>query len=272
MSEVNLRRAVHEDFAALGSLWKECFGDTEGFISAFFSALPTLGGGVVAEIDGCIAGAAYALTGQSVITPGNSHSRVGYIYGVGVAEKYRSHGIGRSATLAARELAYALGADIIATLPAEESLYAWYESILGVNHRLYRTKTELESRALADVAPISAEEYLTRREAILAARPHLCLSPASAEFENAMLREYGGGLYAVGECAIAAAYVENGKAVVRELLGKAEQETLCAYAAAVGAALNCPTAELWQACEKGQSYIAADSPLPSDFVWNLSFD
>lgn len=272
MSEVSLRRAEHADFAALGALWEECFGDTEGFISAFFAALPTLGGGVVAEINGRIAGAAYVLTGQSVITPPNPPARAGYIYGVGVGEKYRSHGIGRRVTLAARELAYALGADIVATLPAEESLYAWYEDILGVKYRLYRAKTELESRALADVAPISAEEYLARRETILAAKPHLCLSPTATEFENAMLREYGGGLYAVGEGAIAAAYIENGKAVVRELLGKAQPETLCAYAAAVGAALNCPTAELWQESEKWQSYIAADCPLPSDFVWNLSFD
>lgn len=272
MSEVSLRRAEQGDFAALGALWEECFGDTEGFISAFFSALPALGGGVVAELDGRIAGAAYALTGQSVIIRANPPARVGYIYGVGVGEKFRSHGIGRRVTLAARELAYALGADTIATLPAEEGLYAWYEDILGVKHRLYRTKTELESRAFADVAPISAEEYLMRREAILAARPHLHLSPASMEFENAMLREYGGGLYAVGEGAIAAAYVESGKAVVREVLGKAPPETLYAYAAAVGAALDCPAAELWQASDKGQSYIAADRPLPSDFVWNLSFD
>lgn len=272
MSEAILRRAEHRDFAALAALWEECFGDTEGFINSFFSALPSLGGGVVAEIDGHIAGAAYALMGQSLITEDVSPARVGYIYGVGTGEKYRSHGLGRRVTLAARELACALGADIIATLPAEESLYAWYEAILGVKFRLYRAKTELESRAFANIVPLSAEEYLTRRENLLAERPHLRLSLASLEFENAMLREYGGGLYAVGETAIAAAYVENNKAVVREISGKVPQETLCAYAAAVGVALDCPAAELWQASAKGQSYIAADRPLPDGFVWNLSFD
>ena len=39
-----------EDIPALSALWKECFGDSDGFIRKFFAALPSIGGGAVAEI------------------------------------------------------------------------------------------------------------------------------------------------------------------------------------------------------------------------------
>lgn len=283
MSDIILRRAERADYPALGKLWRECFGDSDGFIEAFFAALDSIGGGMVAECDGCIAGAAYAICDAQLVLPGDTPLCVGYIYGVGVHDNYRSRGIGRAVTRAAKELALALGAQIISTLPAEDGLYPWYEDVIGVKKLMSRTCTNLSSSPAVSVAPISASDYNARRESICSSLPHLSLSIAAMEFEAAFLREYGGGLFAVGDGAIAAAYVDNDRAVVRELLGAAES-LQCDYAAAVGAALYTETVELWRECGFAESgvhantpghidgYIAADRPLPAGLVWGISFD
>lgn len=283
MSEIILRRAERADYPALGELWRECFGDSDRFIEAFFAALDSIGGGMVAECDGCIAGAAYAICDAQLVRPGDTPLRVGYIYGVGVHDNYRSRGIGRAVTRAAKELALTLGARIISTLPAEDGLYPWYEDVIGVKKRMSRTCTSLYSSPTVSVVPISATDYNARRESICLSLPHLRLFPAAMEFEAAFLREYGGGLFAVGDGAIAAAYVDNDRAVVRELLGAAES-LRCEYAAAVGAALGTETVELWRECGFAESgvhanevghidgYIAADRSLPDGLVWGISFD
>lgn len=283
MNDITLRCIQPRDEAALAALWRECFGDSDGFITAFLAAINTLGGGVAAEVDGRVVGAAYALCAQTLVCPGGASSRVGYIYGVGVDGASRSRGIGRAVTRAARALALGLGADIIATLPAEPGLYAWYEDVLDVHRRLCRRCTRLNSAPGVPVAPISGTDYLARRETICAERPHLMLSPAAIEFEAAFLAEYGGGLFAVGGDAVAAAYVENDRAVVRELLG-APRGMLRQYATAVGAALGAATCELWQEYAPGgapdgaldgnmtEGYIATDLPLPDGIIWGVSFD
>lgn len=283
MNDITIRHIKERDEAALTALWRECFGDSDGFIAAFLAAINTLGGGVAAECGGRIVGAAYAICAQTLVCPGGKNTRVGYIYGVGVLGDYRSRGVGRAVTRAARQLALDLGAELISTLPAEAGLYAWYEDVIGAKMQLGRRCTHLASAPGAAVAPISGADYLARREIICAALPHLTLTPAAIEFEAAFLREYGGGLFAVGDGAIAAAYVEDGRAVVRELLGApcgAHEEC----AAAVGAALGTATTELWRECapggapesapdgQKTEGYIASDSPLPEGIIWGVSFD
>lgn len=286
MNELTLRPIEKRDEAALAALWRACFGDSDGFIAAFLTAISTLGGGVAAEVDGRVVGAAYAICAQALRTPDGASARVGYIYGVGVDSSCRSRGIGRAVTRAARELALGLGAEIIATLPAEGGLYAWYEDVLGVRMRLCRRCTRVDSAPGVPVAPISGADYLARREVICAARPYIALTPAAIEFEAAFLAEYGGGLYSVGGDAVAAAYVENGRAVVRELLG-APRGMERQYAAAVGAALGAATVEQWRECAPGgapecalyendeditEGYIATDCPLPDGIIWGVSFD
>lgn len=273
MSELILRRVQRRDYAALSALWKACFDDTDAFIRQFFETLDSLGGGIAAEIDGHIVGAAYALTALELVDRDGSSQRVGYIYGVGVHREYRSHGVGRAVTLAAAELARDLGAVIIATLPAEDGLYAWYEEILDTRFRLYRKKYVLDSaQTLTDaVSAVSVREYLSARENMLQGVPHLRPDAAAMEFETALLREYGGGLYRVGS-AIAAAYIEDGCTIVRELICADAQQNSLSAACAVGRYLGMDKVTLFLPSDTGESYILSDRKLPDGCAWNISFD
>ena len=269
MSDFELREYRRDDVPALSALWTECFGDGPGFTEKFFAALPGMGSGVAAVRGGEILGAAYTLNAQELVC-GEGARRVGYIYGVGVSARARSQGVGGALVHAVRALSLNLGAQVISTLPAEASLYAWYEKLLGVTPRLYRARRQIACRAASPVTPLSAAEYAHRREELLHGRPHLRLSACSMEFEGQLLAEYGGGFFAA-EGGIGAAYLDDGTALVRELLC-ASPAAEDAAAAASGAYLGAETAELFLPAEKGEAYIAADGDIPAGCVWGLSFD
>lgn len=268
MSGFALREYRAGDVSALSALWYDCFGDSEGFIKSFFDALPALGGGIVAHCGEEIAGAAYALCCQTLIG-GGSERRAGYIYGVGVNRRFRSLGIGAALTRAACTLSKRLGAEIVATLPAEESLYGWYEKTAGLSVQLYRERRAVECASLLPVTPLTATDYSARRETLLHDTVHLRLTDAAAEFEGALLREYGGGYFAVSDGA-AAVCMEDGRAVIKELLCPCG--SIGEAAASLGAHLSAREALLFLPAERGEKYIAADTSLPSGCIWGLSFD
>lgn len=270
-ARVTYREYRAEDIPALSALWKECFGDSDGFIKSFFAALPSIGCGAVAEVGGEFAGAAYAITAQELVTPHGGARRVGYIYGVGVHERFRGLSLGIGVTETAARLARGRGAEIIATLPADEGLYKFYEKTLGARRQLCRERVRIAPAEGAEVTRIGSEEYLRRREALLAERVHLRLDGAAMAFEEAMLTEYSGGLFAVND-GIAAAYIDGEHAIIPELLLPSGQGNAHECAAAVCAALGAAAGELLLPSAQGESYIAADCAIPADCVWNLSFD
>lgn len=275
MSDFSLREYRADDIPALKALWLACFDDTPRFVDEFFAALPAIGGGVLAEADGAIQGAAYTIDALELVCVGTVSAKVGYIYGVGVYEAARGQGIGAALDHAIYKLSRARGADIVATLPAEDSLYGWYEDILGVKTALYRESRIFDcaprGKAYAQAARISAAEYGAARESLLSNAPHIRLSPAALEFEEALLREYGGGLYAVSG-GIAAGCMEGGRSVIKELLLDADVPGKQAAGCAVGAAMGADVLTLLIPAESGEKYIAADASLPAGCVWNLSFD
>lgn len=286
MSGYTLREYRAEDIPALKALWLACFDDTPRFVDEFFAALPAIGGGVVAEGEGEILGAAYTIDALELVSGGAVAAKVGYIYGVGVYEAARGQGIGAALDRAVYGLSRARGAEIITTLPAEDSLYGWYEDILGVKAAFYRESRVYDCaaryEACAEAVRISTAEYGAARESMFSDTPHIRLSPAALEFEEALLSEYGGGLYAVGG-GIAAGCMEDGRAVIKELLlpavgadvpgtQGARESAAQGAACAVGAAMGAGAVVLLTPAEHGEKYIAADAALPAGCIWNLSFD
>lgn len=270
MTDLLIREVLPVDIPALSSLWQRIFGDSEALIADFFRLLPQMGVGVAALLDGKPAGAAYAVTGMELIGGQAAPKACGYLYAVAVEESCRGLGLGRALSLAAADKARGRGAGFICTLPAEASLYPWYQDILGVTTALFRSEQQIKSRALVPCREIDAGEYLLRREELLRGRPHLRLSPPCLAFQHSLCLAYGGGFYAVGG-GIAAAYREGNTGVIRELLCPPDQEL--ELAASVGAALGTERALLYAPSRDGLPYISAEpGSVPADCVWNLSFD
>ena len=269
MAEYVLREYREEDFPRLTELWQDTFGDPEELISAFLRRLPAFGAGAVADLEGQAVGAAYALEGLCSGLAGGELP-CGYIYAVAVSPEHRHHGLGAALSRKAAELARLRGAQLICTLPAEESLYPWYEKILGVSCALRRRSFKVQAAPLLPCRKLEAEEYLYLREKLLAGRPHLRIGSELADFAGLFYRRFGGGLYLCGGGACAA-YGDR-ELVIRELIAS-EGGSPEAMASSLAACLDRDSAKYYLPSETGEAYISApENSLPPDFIWNLSFD
>lgn len=263
---MKIREIRPEDRASLVALWHGVFCDPQACVEGFLRFLPEMGSGVAAFDGDRAVGAAYIVTGLQLCENGKSR-RCGYLYAVAVNEAYRRRGLGAALSRAAAELGRSRGAELICTWPAEPGLYAWYERVLGARCALCLSFREFDSAPGPAVRPLEPAAFGARREALLADRPHLYLEPAALGFEAFNLGVYGGGLFSVGD-GIAAAYVDEDVAEVRELLGAPPEA-----AAALGAFLGTRRVRLWQAARTGRPFLAFSPPeLPPDTVWNLAFD
>ena len=270
MSNAVIREYRGGDIPEMSALWQAVFGDSEALADSFLELLPDMGTAAVAEKNGAIAGAAYAVTGMELVGSGRAQP-CGYIYAVAVAPEFRGSGIGRALTERSAELARAQGAEIICTLPAEESLYAWYTIILGTECVLHRRRFETEAENVIPVQSISAAEYGQLREALLKDRCRIRPSHTTLEFQHRFCEELGGGLYACGG-GICAAYLEDGAAVIKELIAPGGTDA-ADIAASVGAALGTKRAVYYLPAPDGEPYLAAvPGSIPSDCVWNITFD
>ncbi len=255
-----------EDHGALVALWHGVFGDPVVCVEEFLRVLPEIGSGVAAFENGRLVGAAYIVTAFH-LREGEKSRRCGYLYAVAVEPAARGRGLGAALSQAAAALGGARGAPLIFTRPAEPGLYAWYERVLGARSVQSFAACEWDSAPGSAVRPLDPADYGLRREALLAGRAHLVPEPAALRFEAFNLSVYGGGLYAVGD-GIAAAYVEDGTAEVRELLGAPPEA-----AASLGAFLGAERARLWQRAERGEpDLVFAPPEVPADAVWTLAFD
>ena len=270
MADYILRETRAEDYAALKELWQRCFGDPPRLIERFFGLLPELGRGVTAVYRGRAVGASYVLTGLRLVTAQGAEKSCGYIYAVAVDESCRGMGIGGALSAAAAEAARKAGAEMICTLPAEDSLYGWYEKLIGVKCALRRTARQVKACAGADCLPISAAEYESLREKLLRGKAHIRFPKAYLEFQRELCTQYGGGFYSL-RGGIAAAYREGDSAFIRELImpDGADRDSA---AAAVAGALGAEWALCFEPDPDGEKFMAADSPLPPDCQWNLALD
>lgn len=266
MADFTLRETRAEDYAALSALWQRCFGDPPELIEKFFALLPELGMGVTAACQGSAVGAAYALTGLELLP---DRKGCGYIYAVAVDESCQGLGIGGALSTAAAEAARQAGAEIICTLPAEESLYDWYEKLVGVKYALRRKELRCAAKA-GECREISAAEYAARREELLSDKPHIRFPAAYLSFQRELCKCYGGGFFAVCE-GIAAAYPEGDTAKICELILPAGAERNAA-AASIGASLGSTYALRYEPAAEGERFVACDSPLPWDCAWDLALD
>lgn len=270
MADYVLREYREEDSPRLISLWHQVFGDPEDLISAFLQRLPAFGAGAVAQHCGCAVGAAYVLDGMHILDGIGAEQRCGYIYAVAVSPEHRSHGLGAALSQKAAELSRRRGGNFVCTLPAETSLYPWYEKILGIGCALRRSSSRVQAAPLLPCRELEAGEYLARREELLAGRPHLRINPELMDFAGLFYRSFGGGLYLCGG-GLCAAY-GDGELSIKELLSP-EGSAPEAIASSLAAYLGRDRARYYLPSQDGEPYISAPAGrLPPELVWNLSFD
>ncbi len=269
MAEYILREYREEDASRLIKLWRDTFGDPEELISAFLCRLPAFGAGAVAELEGRAVGAAYALDGLCSGLAGRD-APCGYIYAVAVAPEHRHRGLGAALSQKAAELARLRGAQLICTLPAEESLYPWYEKVLGISCALRRRSFKAQAAPLLPCRELEPEEYFSLRESLLDGMPHLLIGEELMDFAGLFYRRFGGGLYLCGG-GVCAAYGDK-ELIIRELIAP-EGSSPGAMAASLAAFLGRDGAVYHLPSREGEAYISApENRLPPDFIWNLSFD
>lgn len=270
MTEYFIRNYRPGDRAALTALWRQVFGDPEAVVAAFFDALPRMGIGAVAEAEGRPVGAAYVLDALSLVDAAGRERRCGYLYAVAVDPAHRHQGLGASLSREAAALSLRRGAEWICTLPAEPSLYAWYEEMLGLRCALYRKSYAVTAKPGPPAERLCPADYLTRRETLLTGTPHLRPSPAVMDFAGQFFALFGGGLYACGG-GLCAAYVDGGQPLIRELIAPAG--AAADVAAFLCDALGCRAGQFLLPAIEGEPYLAAPAGvLPPDCVWSLSFD
>ncbi len=263
-----IREYARNDIGALKALWCGTFGDSPELVDSFFELMPSMGTGFVAEFDGEIFGAAYVLD-AFLNLPDKSSKKIAYIYAVAVDESARGQGIGAELTRACMRNAWEYGADICCTLPAEESLYGWYESNCGLTAASYCKYETVEASAEIDgIRRISSEEYSFVREDLLKGLPHVSFYYGYLCFQEEIFLSANGGFFEYNG-AIACGYIENGRFLIKEALGDCSDfiPSLCS-------SLGAKDALIRHASSSGDRYIATyqKKDFPENTVWNLTLD
>ena len=145
------------------------------------------------------------------------------------------------------------------------------KSLIGTKPILFRKSYELSCPAEAPACrQVSAAEYLFERERLLSDRDRLSVSLQVMEFQRRLCLCYGGGLY-VGEGFIGFGYMDEGRAIIKELVCHGEDTERAA--AAIARAMGAGELSYYLPAESGESYIAAkDIGLCTNCIWNVSFD
>ena len=217
MHDYIIRDGKPEDRPALKALWKIAFGDSDEFIDGFFAAFLKPGGCVTAEADGKVVSAMYIIGENRLFPFRNKSLSAGYTYALATLPEYRGRGIGTAVYRAACERALQ-AADAACVLPAEASLYPFYENASGASPISYVrearfTRDELRGLPRANAARFPAYQYAGIREQLLSGYPHAFLHPEIYD-----LLEENGCEFFVLERGLAAAETEDGVCRVRELI------------------------------------------------------
>lgn len=264
----HIREYRSDDIGSLCSLWLNVFGDPVRLTERFFGLLPSMGTGFAAELDGEVFGAAYVLD-AFLHLPNGASKKVAYIYAVGVDEPYRGHGIGMELTKACMRRAWEDSTDICCTLPAEGSLYGWYEKKCGFKTATFCCyETVAAGQSVDGIRRMHADEYGFLRDDLLKGRAHISFYYGYLLFQEALLDEYGGGFFEY-KGGIACGYIENDVLYIKEAISDAPE-----FVPALCTLLGAERAVIRRAGAAGEPYVAAydGDPLPPDTVWDLTLD
>lgn len=148
-----IRFSDNQDKEKLIELWSEVFGDSREAIELFFDYHFDCRNTLVSELDGRIVSMLYLIKGSFVISD-ESHPSY-YLYAAATDCRYRGKGIMAEMLGFAKQTATDRGIDFICLLPAEKSLYGFYEKF-G-----YKTvfKKKISEIKINEITQIKTSEY-----------------------------------------------------------------------------------------------------------------
>lgn len=272
MPDMRIRRAAPADLPELTRLWQAAFGDPPELIEQFYRRFPPTKAAWVVEAGGCVVTAAHLLEGRlhmadSGVLP------CAYVYAVSTDPAHQGNGY--ASVLMHR---FAMDADasgcVLYTLPAEASLYGWYQTVMGTTltarGERMRIARQQAAGALPNVTRISAPEYAALRAQLLQGRVYAEPSATLLDFQADLCAMSGGALVHVGSgCAVVER--DGDTLIIKELLGA---DTASA-AQALLAAFDAQTAQVCLQKQDGTQPLVAYRPFSradADAYWGLYLD
>ncbi len=145
-----------DDLTQLHTLWKDVFGDEDGYIDLFFArAFPGCHTFAVTE-NGEVQSVLYLLNCR--LQAGKKLYDGYYLYAAATKPQYRRKGLMRSLIEEAKAFMHETGKDFIVLLPASRPLYDYYEKF-GFVTKLYRWAGTLQGKGTTPPDPITNAQY-----------------------------------------------------------------------------------------------------------------
>lgn len=272
MPDMRIRRAAPADLPELTRLWQAAFGDPPELIERFYRRFPPTKAAWVVEAGGCVVTAAHLLEGR-LHTADGGVLPCAYVYAVSTDPARQGNGY--ASALMRR---FAMDADasgcVLYTLPAEASLYKWYQTVMGTTQTArgerLRIARQQAAGALPNVTRISALEYAVLRAQLLQGRAYAEPPAALLDFQADLCSISGGALVHIGSgCAVVER--DGDTLIIKELLGA---DTASA-AQALLAAFDAQNAQLCIQKQDGAQPLAAYRPFcrdTADVIWGLYLD
>ncbi len=220
---IELHPARPNELPAAEALWARTFGDGAAFQRQFYK-LCGVDAPLVLTEDGAVR-SMLALPETELVFGDGWSVRAGYVYAL--ATDPAARGWGHAALLLnyAAEYARQRRYDCLLTVPAEPSLFRFFARNgfeAGFCHRVLRAEP-----VPGPLSPVTAEEYGTLREELLAGRTHVRFSAGELAYQAVLCPHPGSGLYRLDlplgpGCAAVEMWPD--RPVVKELLCAPEDE------------------------------------------------
>jgi len=196
MTDYTIRLWQPEDKPRMKALWEDAFGDDGEFIDTFYRCFLKKDTCLVAECDGKVVSAMYILDDFRVYPYRKNVLKAGYAYALATDPEYQGRGIGKAVYKAVTEKILETH-DIAFVLPAEESLYPFYEQAAGAKPMTIMREARFTPEDLRDVervpaARIPAFQYAGMREMFMNGLPHAaCTEPFIDFMEEYVEADHG---------------------------------------------------------------------------------
>lgn len=146
----------------LFSLWKDVFGDEDGYIRLFFEDIYPYSK-VFAHFENGEAVSAFYLLDCEIRYHEKLYSGY-YLYAAATALPFRAKGLMSALIRQAQEFCKDDGKDFICLVPANEPLYSYYAK-LGFQTAMYKGKSQIAAKSVqSEFTPCTAEEYKSERD------------------------------------------------------------------------------------------------------------